>query len=396
MPRPETNGSTTTLLFHDGELGDVRELLGRLGTPFVERRGALLPEDRERDFGLAIATPQRMLSIQLDPSRPLPTQIAICDSDTRSLRNSLRRAGIQLMVRRPVHPAALRAIVLHSLYRGPERRRNVRVSVGAPVRFRSGWRQRPAVLADLSVGGFRLLAPHPVEPGHSIKLIIPAEVSGDRAFSLKARVLRALVGPGASHTLTARFEKLRARQIEAVKGVLKAYASGPARFDPEELPDLCCAPEPAAPRTSAIRGQAARQPGEPTPENATPENAERRRAPRHAIDRRVIALGDAATRVLMGRDISLGGMRVNPNPLLKVGDDVRLAIHVGGQDAPLVLTARVHRDDGERGVVLRFHELDREASRLLDLMLESLPIFEPGGSPAAPGLIVSEILAGTH
>jgi hypothetical protein len=374
------NASPMTLLFHDGELGDVRELLGRLGAPFVERQGALLPEDRERDFGLAIATPQRMLSIRLDPNRPLPTQIAICDSDTRSLRNSLRRAGIQLMVRRPVHPAALRAIVLHSLYRGPERRRSVRVSIGAPVRFRSGWRQRPAVLADLSVGGFRLLSPHPIEPGCSIKLIVPAEVSGDRAFSLRGRVLRNLPGPGTVHTLTARLENPRPRQIEAIKGVLKAHASGPARFDPEELPELNAAPETAGPAAPAS-GEGASQAGE------------RRSAPRHAIDRRVIALGDAATRVLMGRDISLGGMRVNPSPLLQVGDDVRLAIHVAGQDAPLVLTARVHRDDGERGVVLRFHELDREASRLLDSMLDSLPIVEPGGPPAAPGLIVSEILA---
>ncbi|MGH0031949.1 MAG: hypothetical protein ACQGVC_19335, partial [Myxococcota bacterium] len=148
MPESKSNGTPVTLLFHDGELGDVRDLLGELGTPFVERRGTLLPEDRARPFDLAIATPQRMLGLHFDPGQPRPTQIAVCDSDTRSLRNSLRRAGIQLMVRRPVHPAALRAIVLHSLYRGPERRRSVRVSVGAPVRFRAGWRQRAAVLAD--------------------------------------------------------------------------------------------------------------------------------------------------------------------------------------------------------------------------------------------------------
>ena len=83
-------------------------------------------------------------------------------------------------------------------------------------------------------------------------------------------------------------------------------------------------------------------------------------------------------------------------PLLKVGRDVRLAIHVGSQELPLVLTARVHRDDGERGIVLRFHELDREASKLLDAILDSLPIVEPDGPPAAPGLIVSEIIAQAH
>lgn len=378
-----TPDTPATLLFHDGELGDVRDLLVRLGTPFLERRGALQPEDRERDFGLAIATPQRMLGLHLDPGRPRPTQVAICDSDTRSLRNSLRRAGIQLMVRRPVHPAALRAIVLHALYRGPERRRSVRVSIGAPVRFGGRFRQRPAVLADLSVGGFRLLSHHAAQAGAAILLAIPAEVSGDKALTLKARVLRCLPGADGSHTLTAKFEKLRPRHFEAVKGVLKAHASGPAIFDYEapDLPDAAEGAE-AAPSAAPRAGSA-----------AAPSDGERRSAPRHAIDRRVIALGEEATRVLMGRDISLGGMRVNPNPLLKVGDDVRLAIHAGSQEVPLVVTARVHRDDGERGVVLRFHEMDREAAEILDHMIEELPVIEPGAPQAAPGMIVSEILA---
>ena len=48
------------------------------------------------------------------------------------------------MVRRPFHPAALRALVVHSLYRGPEKRRSPRVNVGAPVRVKLGWRHREA------------------------------------------------------------------------------------------------------------------------------------------------------------------------------------------------------------------------------------------------------------
>lgn len=376
MPEANPNRPPTTLLFHDGELADVRELLGTLGMPFVERRANLLPEDRGRAFDLAIATPRRILALEYAPGEARPTQIAICDSDTRSLRNSLRRSGIQLMIRRPVHPAALRAIVLHSLYRGPERRRSVRVSIGAPVRFRSGWRQRPAVLADLSVGGLRLLTSTHVEPGKSISLQVPVEVTGDKTLSLKGRVLRSIGDDAGSQTVTAKFEKLRPKQFEAIKAVLKAHASGPAMFD-YEAPEAQEAP---------VIAKA------PAESNGSSEG-ERRDATRRAIDRRVIALGEEATRVLMGRDISVGGMRVNPNPLLKVGADVRLAIHAGSREIPLVVTARVHRDDGERGVVLRFHELDREAAALLDSMLEELPVFEPGEPHSSSGMIVSEILA---
>ena len=84
---------------------------------------------------------------------------------------------------------------------------------------------------------------------------------------------------------------------------------------------------------------------------------------------------------------------MNPSPLLVVGQDVRLAIHVGSQELPLVVTSRVHRDDGERGVVLRFHSLDPDAARRLNEMLDALPMLEPNAGGSA-GMIVSEILAG--
>lgn len=413
VSQPKPLGSAAALLYHDGELADVRSLLAELGAAFVERRGALLPEDQGAEFGVVIATPRRMLAGRFDAGRGGPTKIAICDSDTRGLRNSLRRAGIQLMVRRPVHPAVLRALVLHALYRGPEKRRHVRVGVGAPVRFRRGLRQRPAILADISLGGCRLLTPYPVEPGRSIRLLLPPEVTGGKPFKLKGRIARHSED-AEGHVLTARFESLRPRQLERLKEVIQTHASGPATFEPATAAGLAdppaAAPARQAPASTPPRPAPARAPvAAPSPARVAPTPAiapahaapadtsgDRRNAPRHAMDRRVIALGEAATRVLMGRDISLGGMRVNPNPLLVVGQDVRLAIHVRDQDLPLVVTAKVHRDDGERGIVLRFHRLEPASSRLLDRMLETLPVTEPDGDDPDACLIVSEILAEAH
>ena len=72
---------------------------------------------------------------------------------------------------------------------------------------------------------------------------------------------------------------------------------------------------------------------------------------------------------------------------------MRLAIHLGSQELPLVVTAKVHRDDGDRGVVLRFHELPPDSTRVLDEMLDALPlVVEPGGSDPG-GMIVSQIIA---
>lgn len=372
----QSQPSLATLLVHDGELADVRSLLGELGAPFVERRGSLLPDDRDVPWTLVIATPKRLLDLHLNPSAKKRTQIAIVDQDSRTLRNSLHRAGIGLMVRRPVHPAALRALVLHSLYSGPEKRRTVRVSVGAPVRFRVGWRQRPAVLADLSLGGCRLLVDEPVEPDRKIRLQVPAEIAGGRGFSVRARVLRNLPGEAdSSVTLTASFVHPAARTTARLKQAIVAFRGGPARMATEPSPADPSAPAPAEPEVRAH-------------EPAT----DRRAGDRAALDARVIALGDQATRVLMGREISVGGMRVDPSPLLRPGENLRLAIHVAELDVPLVVRARVHRDDGERGVVLRFHELEPDVMRCLNGLVDTLPPLDVGSAGETTPIVVSEIL----
>jgi len=97
--------------------------------------------------------------------------------------------------------------------------------------------------------------------------------------------------------------------------------------------------------------------------------------------------------VLLGRDISLGGMRVDPNPAVAVGDELRIALHVRARRKPLVVCARVSRDDGEDGLVLRFGELSPAAEGYLRRMVGFLPILavRTEGEEGA-GVIVSEIL----
>jgi hypothetical protein len=367
-----------TLLAHDGELTDLLDLLDELGTSYVERRGEPEAEDFTQPWDLIIATPRRLLARPFQATNATQKHIAICDQDSRTLRNSLRRAGIDLMVRRPVHPAALRALLLHALYRGPEKRRMARVNIGAPVRFRAGWRQRPAILADLSLSGCRLLSQHQVRRGKTFTLNLPAEVSGGKAFSVKARVVRAAqteVPPPGTNSITATFEAVGPSTRARLKATIKAHSSGPAMFDD------ATALRPVAPRPAAEAPEA-------------PADSDRRDGARHATSQRVIALGDAATRVLMGRDISLGGMRVDSNPLLSVGDALRLAIHVSGLEVPLVVDAEVHRNDGEHGVALRFVELSSDARRYLGTAVEELPVVEPAEDEGEgdKGYIVSEIL----
>jgi hypothetical protein len=364
-----------TLLVHDGELADVRALLASLMLPCTERRAGLPAGDLEQAWGLVVTTPQRASLLRFS-GRQRPKCIAICDRDSRTLRNALRRAGIALMVRRPVHPAALRALVLHALYRGPERRRNIRVPIGAPVSFRRFLRRRTAVLADLSIGGCRLLTDRPIEAGRRFALLLPPDVAAGRTLGLRARVLRSFSEGHGEHVLTAKFERLGARKRERLERTLEAFAEGPAVLAREveisEPPPGAAPPAlPTQVRTDASVCRPAPQP------NGVPVAA---------------PWVDQAARVLLGRDISISGMRVDRDAQLRLGQDVRLALHVTNLDAPLVVTARVHRDEGGRGMLLRFHALSLEETRQLTVLVDALPALEPGEGEDGAGLVVSELL----
>jgi hypothetical protein len=360
----------TSLLLHDGELADVRALLGSLGVRFLERLGPELPEDRTARWSLVIGSARRILDLQLARSASSPVQIAILAHDARTLRNSLRRSGATMMVRRPVHPAALRALVLHSLYRGPEKRRSARVNVGAPVRLRVGWRRRSAILVDLSVGGCRLMSERPLDRGAAFRLQIPAELAGGRSLLVDARVLDCALNPD-PHTgrivITASFDPMGAGQLAKLQAAVAVHAGGPA---------VCEGARPwggiADPASEAARSE----PAEPAP--ALPALDEDPR------------LGEEATRVLMGRELTRAGMRVSPNPLLEVGMKVRLAVHQESREEPLVFGAGVERDEGERGFVLRFDALPPEVAHYLDYVLLTLPLVDVGEDDSS--CLITELL----
>jgi hypothetical protein len=376
------SATPTTLLLHDGELADVCQLLGGLGLEFHERRGSPSREDARRAFDLVVSTPKRLLELDAGPAQPV--RIAILEKDSKTLRAMLHRAGVDLIVRRPVHPAALRLLVLHSLYRGPEKRRSLRVSVGAPVRFRVGLRRRSAILADLSTTGCRLLSPFELECGRRVRLHVTREIADGRPFRIRGTVVRA----GESEqrgvfALALAFDAHSAKVRDRLRAAVAAHSTGPA---------VLSQPGPAMPAPATTAPPRARP--EPTPPGAAAAApTDRRNGPRLAYERHVIALGVEAARVLLGCDISAGGMRIQPHPDVAVGDELRIALHVRAGEKPLAVNARVIRDDAERGLVLAFHDLDAAAESFLGRMAQFLPILavrDEAGTAA--GVVVSEIL----
>jgi hypothetical protein len=110
--------------------------------------------------------------------------IAVVDSESQTLCGMLRRQGFRYVVRRPVHPEALRLLLGRALFRGRERRDAARVSVGCEVGLRFGLRRKPATLLELSRTGCRVLIPEWVEPGGRLSVRIPSPVTGNRPLSL--------------------------------------------------------------------------------------------------------------------------------------------------------------------------------------------------------------------
>jgi hypothetical protein len=364
----------------------VRALLCQLGIEFDECRGRPGWERRESCWELVVATPLRALELYTLGDEPEPPRIAIVERESRTLMSMLRRSGVEYVVRRPVHPLALRLLLLHRLYRGPERRRRGRVSIGGRVRFRKGLRRRSAVMAELSTQGCRLLSTHAAPAGSNLLVSIPGDLCDGKTLQLRGRVVR--TGPASgeesgTQAIAVAFEPMDRSQARRLQQTMARHGVGPAVLRGRE--------ERAADGIREPMGE------EPLPES---RSEDRRIEPRREYHSTVIALGEQAARVLLGRDLSMGGMRVDPHPALSLGDDLQIALHVGPGTEPLVVRARVERDDGEEGLVLQFRDLSAGAAEYLGKIVDFLPILKPGQEdpvserdvPAEGGIIVSEIL----
>jgi hypothetical protein len=398
--------SPSVLLHHDGELSDIARLLEELGTHTCERLGPVVEEPGQDVFDVVIATPRRILQMAASSSSYKATRIAVLNGDSKTLRSHLRRISVDLMIRRPVHPAALRLFLLHILYRGPERRNRQRVSIGARIRFRTGLIPHSAILADFSTRGCRLISRTPVSRDTRIKLKLSSAITHERTIRLTGMVLRsapAIDHAGGFHVMAVRFQDLSAALLGRLQAVLDVHAAGPARLSSDEAlaPNAACASASEAPSRDidpATRPEsppAALLPIENESDVAAGDDlasGERRTGHRHSYDKRIVALGDQATRVLLGRDISTGGMRVDSTSALSVDESLQIALHSSGRNEPVIVQARVLRDDGDSGIVLQFENVDDGCIEALQELIADLPVEDPQSEEAHSGIVVSEII----
>jgi len=364
------------VVIDEGELEDVREILDHLDLEFTHWEKNEVPSRRPHPGLLLVTTATHAVSLKLSRQgmsrEGAPVWIAVVTTDTRSKRNLLLQAGFDYLVRRPVHPAALRLLLRRAVYRGDDQRRGTRVAVGYEVTLKSGWWPRKATLVDLSARGARVLSRNRVERGEELTLQIPGELAGGRAFSLRAVVVR--VRPGeleggevGETSLGLRFARPEGEARDRMISLFKRLASGPASSG--DAPPMA-KPAPVEPKRPYTR------------------------SPRATYEGEVLMFGDENT-VLVGRDLSRGGMRVERHPALQVNDSVRLAIEGAPNDEQLLVHARVKRDDGDRGFALQFESFESGCEEHIAALVEGLPAIETlsGSQPVAgQGIVLSRMI----
>lgn len=390
----QSTSAPKILLQHDGELADIAALLSELGASISERLGAPAAEDGETSWRLVVASARRALELPFHLLRASAFRIAVLDGESRIVRTQLRRASFEMVVRRPVHPAALRLLLLHTLYRGPEKRRTPRVSVGAAVHFRAGLRRHRAILAEISERGCRLLSSRRIRVGQTLTLQIPAALAGGRAFSLKGLVVRALPAQiGVPGVLTLDFEPVRSALRARLRDLVVAHSTGPSALARDEArASAPLSPKPSAAVVVAASPEpVANAPAAPPATVAAPaEDA----APASAAPlppRRLVHLTDAASRVVLAHSLSRAGMRANPSPSLEHSGELCLALHLESDGPPLRVRAHVEPGEGDSGPWLRFKDLAPAEGERLDRLLTGLWALSAEGGPEQ-ALVICEIL----
>jgi len=372
------------LVIDDGELTDIRALLSELDAEYIwVRSDALTGVEFPMPSRLLIATARQALRAPpREPGEETPTRIAILSDDSCTLRTRLMDCGFDYLVRRPVHPVALRLLVLRLLYRGEEKRAAERVSVGCPIAVRRVLRWRPALLADVSARGCRILVPQSAKPDTRLTLRLPREVTQDGDLLLGGWVVRcerdAHAAPELPFVMALAFDLLPAEADRRLRAVLSRAALGPLRLDQEQ----------ALPAAVAVRAVST---GRSTP---AVSRSSLRRSLRWPFSWRVVAIQqhDRAMRVLVGRDLSPGGMLVEPHAGLHRGDRVSLAFY-GNLEERLVVDAEVVREDRD-GLALSFLNASPAlTARLEAVMADDSLCMTDAGQRDPVACVVTEITA---
>jgi hypothetical protein len=371
------------LVLDDGELDHIHRMLKRIGADYVRLQKGQIRQAVERPRDLLISSCERTLEmpeLESGEDTPLePVWVCVHGQDFLPLRERLRELGVHFLVHAALDQESLRLFLLQLLYRGPNQRKQLRLPLGD--RIECGvvdGELELGKLVDLTSGMCRIYSPSPAEPGATMRIVLPESLGGKEKLELQGPVLRSaecesLAGQPAFSILV-RFDQLKGEARDQVDRLVSGEQIGtrvtPLADRPLRKPGAPAA-EPSPQPSAEVQ--------EPPAQAVTVETTSLQRHPRWAYHGRVDVLDFddmGASGTVLGRDLSLGGVRIVGQCGLKVGAVVTLALYSGPREEPVVLEATVLRDDGDDGVGLVFNSVSDSQMRELERICSGLAPLE--------------------
>jgi hypothetical protein len=378
--------STPRISIRDnGELGEIRDILDQLDMEYEEaEKGSESPLPTH----LLISSGTRAMETLSEISKRAATHrllhFVILEQPTRTQLALLQRHGCDVVARRPIHPDVLRLLVQRALFAGQEKRISQRVAIGCPIKLKSGLFARTVTLTELSLRACRLITKQALKPDRDVSVVLPNRLSESNPIALSGRVVSVHREPQSKDgewSVAVAFTGLTRTLRQSVQGFMKLHAIGQTGHL-----DL-------APGTELVADSAVTQsPSEGVDAETQPES-NRRGARRSSYDDTILARDDTAVYSLVGRDLSTGGMLVAPEPGLEVGTTLRLAIYGSAGVKPVVVSARVLRDDRDAGLAIGFDPPNPIETIRLESIVEKLDdLLGEGRGSSVAGTVVSEVL----
>jgi hypothetical protein len=268
-------------------------------------------------------------------------------------------------------------------------------------------------LLDISRAGCCLLVENSPQVGEQITIKIPAETVGGKALKLRGKVLRST--PNAAHSGSERtalgviLSDITPAMRKTLVDLCERWSESPPTLPRSERPrsatpavetrdEEVLASEPHTEDSQIhVENRSATKTGDPTTtELQDSSSADIQQATRRGVFEREIVQVDDELRVvqaLLGRDLSIDGIRVVRQLGLTPGDKLRLALFDTSQQEPLILGAEVSRDDSGSGLFLHFVDLSTEMAARIEEIIATLPTIESidphGDAKVVPAGVVS-------